>query len=95
MILNVFNQAFQLGAGILAAFVVSFLITTVLVKISRKLVFFLPTVLFLFSAIFWILGLLASDWAAFGLLLYGSLGVLAFIGSLVSSIIIYKKTKRN
>ena len=94
MILTVFNQIMTIGLGIVVAILISYLITWVLVKISRKFVFVLPILFGVFSAVFWTLGLLSSDWSALGYLVYGSLGILAFIGSAISSTLIYLKHKK-
>lgn len=94
MILNVINQALTIGAAVAFAFLISYFVTILLVKINRKLLFAMPIAFAVFSAIFWILGLLSDDWGALGFLLYGSFGLIALVGSLISSIIIYKKIKR-
>jgi len=94
MILDVFNQIATIGVGLVIAVLISYLITWILIKISKKLIFLLPILFGLFSAVFWILGLLSSDWSALGFLIYGSLGVIAFVGSCISSIFIFIKHKK-
>ena len=94
MNLNVFNQVATIGVGLVVAVLISYLITWILVKIKKKLVFLLPILFGLFSAVFWILGLLSDDWSALGFLIYGSLGLIAFVGSCISSVFIFIKHKK-
>jgi|GEM_PF-5248180 len=96
MILNVFNQIFTFGIAILVAFGISFVFDLALMKLNRKFVFALPILFFVLGAALWILGLLASDdgdWAAFGLLLYGSFSAIAFVGSLLAGLLLWYKKK--
>lgn len=93
------SQILTMSIAVLIAFGASFVITFLLIKISKKLVFGLP-ILSLVSAIyFWGAGLLSNDWGALGYLIIGVLSIIALIGSVASSLIIYfkwikpKKTK--
>lgn len=96
MILNVFTQAFTIGLAIILVFLVSFAIDIVIVRIHNKAVFVLPLFFFIAGVILWGLGLLASDdgnWAALGLLLYGSFSAIAFVGSLLAGLLLWYKKK--
>ncbi len=85
------SQITIMSIALLIAFGASFVITFLLIKIDKKLVFGLP-VLSLISAIyFWVSGLLANDWGALGYIIIGILSIIALIGSIASSLIIYFK----
>ena len=85
------GQIFTMGAAVLIAFGASYLITFLLIKINKKLVFFLPILFFIGAGYFLGAGLLSSDWGALGYLIIAILSVIALLGSIASSLIIYKK----
>ncbi|AUD63819.1 hypothetical protein BK010_09540 [Tenericutes bacterium MO-XQ] len=85
------NQVLVMGGTLLIAFGASYLITFLLIKISKKLVFALPILFLIASAYFWGAGLLSTDWGALGYLIIAVLSVIALLGSLGSSLLIYFK----
>jgi len=92
---SLLNQILVMGASLLISFGISYLITFFLIKISKKLVFALP-ILFLIAAIyFWGAGLLSTDWGALGYLVMAILSLIALLGSLGSSLLIYYKKIKN
>jgi hypothetical protein len=81
---------------IIAAVVVGLInygIGLLLAKTKPVLVFLLPILLLLFSGLLWILGLTAQDWSALGYLLYAGIVSAAFLGSLLSSLLLWRKVK--
>lgn len=83
------NQILVMGGAILIGFGGSYLITFLLVKISSKLVFALPILFLVSSVYFWGAGLLSRDWGALGFLIIAVLSVIALLGSIGSSLLIY------
>ena len=72
---------------------VNYVIGRLLAKIKPILVFLLPILLLLLSALLWILGLTSQDWSALGYLLYAGIVSAAFLGSLLSSLLLWRKVK--
>lgn len=95
MILNVVTQVLQIGAGVVIGFLIGYLISYFLSKISDKLIFLTPSLFGIFSVVFMILAMTSDSWAGLGLMILAIFSMLAFIGSMVASIIIYKKHKKN
>jgi hypothetical protein len=89
------SQLLSIIAALMFSTLVSYVLTIVLIKINRKLLFLLPILFGILAAILWTLGLLSEDWGAFGYLLYGSFAIIAAVGSLISSIIIFKASKKS
>lgn len=87
------GQLITFVTAIAIAFGVSYLFSLLLSKINRKLIFALPLLLVAIAVIFWVLGLVASGWDALGFLLMGSFALIGALGSLISSIVLWKKTK--
>jgi hypothetical protein len=87
------QQIFTIIVAVLISVLVTYLITFLLIKINKKLTFLLPGILFIGSAIFWILGLIDDTWGALGYLIYASFSLIAAVGALISSLIIWKKRK--
>ena len=88
---SLFYQILVMSGALLAAFGLSYLITFLLIKITSKLVFALPILLLLVSIYFWVAALLSSDWVALGNLVIALISVIALLGSLGSSLLIYSK----
>ncbi|AUD65855.1 hypothetical protein BK011_09210 [Tenericutes bacterium MZ-XQ] len=88
---GLFNQVLIMGASLLIAFGASYLITFLLIKISKKLVFALPVLFLIASIYFWTAGLLSTDWGALGYLIIAVVSVIVLLGSLGSSLLIYFK----
>lgn len=85
------SQITIMSIALLIAFGASFVITFLLIKINKKLVFGLPVLSMISAIYFWVSGLLANDWGALGYLIIGILSIIALIGSIASSLIIYFK----
>lgn len=85
------SQVLIMGVSLLIAFGASFLITFLLIKISKKLVFALPILFLIASIYFWTAGLLSTDWGALGYLIIAIVSVIVLLGSLGSSLLIYFK----
>lgn len=88
---NLLNQILVMCGALLSAFGLSYLITFLLIKITSKLVFALPILVFLVSIYFWVAALLSSDWLVLGYLVVAIISVIALLGSLGSSLLIYFK----
>lgn len=94
MVLNLMSQVTTIGIALLFAFGITYVISKLLMRVKKVLVFLLPVIFFSAAVIFWILGLLSNSWGALGLLLYASFSTIAFIGSMSSSLFIYYRSKR-
>lgn len=87
------GQIFTVAVAVIISVIVTYFITMLLLKIDKRLTFLLPGILFLGSAIFWILGLIDDGWGALGYLIYGSFALIAAVGASISSFVIWKKRK--
>ena len=87
------GQLFTFVVAIAIAFGVSYLISFLLSKVNRKLIFALPILLVGIAVVFWVLGLVADGWGALGFLLMGVFALIGSLGSLLSSLVLWRKTK--
>ncbi|HOI46762.1 MAG TPA: hypothetical protein PLR26_03400 [Bacilli bacterium] len=91
---NIVTEILTVIVFIFVGGLIGFGVTKILLKISKKLTFFVPIVSGVASAIFWGLAFITDGWGALGYFLYGSLTGLFFIGTLVSSLLIWAKEKQ-
>jgi membrane associated rhomboid family serine protease len=87
------GQILTIGVSIVIATGLSYLISMFLVKINKKLIFALPILFAIVAALFWVLGLIDDSWGALGYLLFGSFAFIAAVGSLISSLLLWRKMK--
>jgi hypothetical protein len=74
---------------------VSWPISLILRKFNPYFVFIVPGILGTLGVVLWILGLLSTDWGRLGFLLYGSIALGGFVGSLLVSLWIWFKKKKH
>lgn len=88
--LNIFINAdiFRFGGFIFVAFMISLPISWLLSKISKKLIFAIPILLALLGIFFLIMGVLAESWGPVVFLVMGMVTLLAFVGAMVSSVLL-------
>ena len=91
---NIVTQGLTLGLGVFIAFGMTYGMTLLLIKINKKLTFLLPILFGILSIIFWVSAFLSNDWGALGYFIMGGLSVLVVIGSLISSMMIHNKQKK-
>lgn len=91
---NIVTEILTVVVCIIVGGLIGFGITELLLKFSEKLMFFVPIVSGVASLIFWILAFITDGWGAQGYFLYGSLTGLFFIGTLISSLLIWVKSKK-
>jgi hypothetical protein len=91
---NIVTQILTVVVSILLGAGFSYIITLLIMKISKKLIFIIPILSFLSSAFFWVLAFITDGWGALGYFLYGALLGLFFIGALISSIILWRRNSR-
>lgn len=91
MISFTFAEALTVVGAVIIAGLVSYPISGLLSNINKKLVFFIPAALAILAAILWVLGLTTQDLGAIGYILYGSFATIACVGSLIASLILWKR----
>ncbi len=94
MIVNTALQTIlPLSALIIVASLISYLLTWLLIKKSKKFLFIVPIILIIVTIIFAVLGLLSQDWGRLGYLIMSFVALGAFFGALISSLILKYKSQ--
>ena len=92
---NVFVRAFPFIFGIIITFFIGYILALVFRKISPKLTFLVPILCLIAFLSFIFLGFLSMDWGRLGYLIFAGFSLIAFIGSLVASLLLNKKHRQN
>ncbi|MBN2268665.1 MAG: hypothetical protein JXC35_04490 [Acholeplasmataceae bacterium] len=93
MINTALQTILPLSALIIVASLISYLITWLLIKKSKKFLFTVPIILIIVTITFAVLGLLSQDWGRLGYLIMSFVSLGAFFGALISSFILKHKSQ--
>jgi hypothetical protein len=93
MFLNIVTQGVTILVSVVVSGLISYFISFLLSKANDKLIFVLPIVSFVGAIVFWMLGLTSNDWSALGYLLYAGFATIFFVGSIIASLLLWKKNK--
>ncbi|AUD63817.1 hypothetical protein BK010_09530 [Tenericutes bacterium MO-XQ] len=87
-------EIFRYGLFIFISFLISLPMSWILSKISKKLIFLIPTLFAILGVLFMIMGLLADSFGPIVFLVMGMFSFLIFVGSMASSVLI-KVTRKD
>ena len=93
----ILNAVTQYAPAIIAIVIVSFVsngLTKLISKKSMKLTFVIPAIFALLVVLFAYLAFSSTDWGRLGYFLYASFSAIGFIGSLISSLVLWKRNQK-